>query len=150
MRCQHLELGKKLREACGFGADLHVVTGVLRIKHIEQRAAADVELCAVRPQQFVRNRALLIQFLDQLSLRVPRVPRDAHILFGFARHLLEAEPRLFFAAVHFLHLCALDTAVEHIPTYDQPALQIVGIAAKSVDVIADSGVPFERHRRCQF
>ena len=53
---EHAILRIELGEPRGLGLLLHVVARVLRIEHVEQRAAADVELLAVGQQQVVGNR----------------------------------------------------------------------------------------------
>ena len=84
IRCREdLVLGKGFRKPRGLCTNLYVVTCVLRIEHVEQRTASDIELLTIGKQQVVRNLGLTVEFAGQLALAGPSILRNADVLFSF-------------------------------------------------------------------
>src|SRR3546814_7448287 len=87
-----------LRKARGFSADLTVEARVLRVEHVEQRAAADRKLLAIGGQQLVGRLALVDQVAEHRGLRLTAGPRAARIGLAIASGFVAAETALAPAA----------------------------------------------------
>ena len=96
----------------------------------------------------IAKEALLLTDAIALVLPPQLVTSDRESLVAvFNGRRFRCAARLAFAAVHFLHLRFLDPAVEDVPAQHQPGLQIVGLAAEAVDIVADPGIALQRHGR---